>query len=434
MSIVVFNPDKVDDVDFAGRMRHPMADSASNAMWLSDTEPPAVDAVKLRRERLRRLRDWMVKAQYGAVLLFDPYNQRYATGSRNMFGYFLRNSTRYFFVPAEGPIILFEYPQSYHVSTKLETVDEARPSKLVWSSVSGRDDETVGPFAAEIADLMRTHADGTKKLGMDRCSHIQALALERCGLDVRDCQGEILAVRAIKTAEEIKCLQISMTGAEAAVAAVREGIRPGVSENELFALMYHEVIRQGGEFIETRLLTSGQRTNPWFSEASGRKIRPGELVALDTDTIGCFGYYSDFSRTFRCGPGRASAYQKTLYKMSFDQVKHNIDIIAPGVSFREIAERAWSIPERFVDQRYTSVMHGVGMHGETPFIAHAMDFQAYGREGTLEPGMVVSVESYIGEKGGPEGVKLEDEVLVTDKGPVLISRFPYEEELLGVEV
>jgi Xaa-Pro aminopeptidase len=434
MSIVVFNPDKVDDVDFAGRMRHPMADSASNAMWLSDTEPPAVDAVKLRRERLRRLRDWMVKAQYGAVLLFDPYNQRYATGSRNMFGYFLRNSTRYFFVPAEGPIILFEYPQSYHVSTKLETVDEARPSKLVWSSVSGKDDETVGPFAAEIADLMRTHADGTKKLGMDRCSHIQALALERCGLDVRDCQGEILAVRAIKTAEEIKCLQISMTGAEAAVAAVREGIRPGVSENELFALMYHEVIRQGGEFIETRLLTSGQRTNPWFSEASGRKIRPGELVALDTDTIGCFGYYSDFSRTFRCGPGRASAYQKTLYKMSFDQVKHNIDIIAPGVSFREIAERAWSIPERFVDQRYTSVMHGVGMHGETPFIAHAMDFQAYGREGTLEPGMVVSVESYIGEKGGPEGVKLEDEVLVTDRGPVLISRFPYEEELLGVEV
>ncbi len=74
--------------------------------------------------------------------------------------------------------------------------------------------------------------------------------------------------------------------------------------------MYHEVIRQGGEFIETRLLTSGQRTNPWFSEASGRRVRPGELVALDTDTIGCYGYYSDFSRTFRCGPGKPTGYQK----------------------------------------------------------------------------------------------------------------------------
>src|SRR5439155_17312639 len=338
MSIVAFNPDSVDDVDFAGRMRHPVCDTPSNAMWLSDTEPHSVDALKLRQERLQRLRNWIKSADYGAVLLFDPYNQRYATGSRNMFGYFLRNSTRYFFVPAEGPVILFEYPQSYHVSTKLETVDEARPSKLVWSSVSGKDDETAGPFAKEIAELMRLHARGTAKIGMDRCSHIQALALEKCGLEVRDCQGEILGVRAIKTPEEIKCLQVSMTGAEAAVAAVRDGIRPGVSENELFAIMYHEVIRQGGEFIETRLLTSGQRTNPWFSEASGRRGRAGRVVALDTDTIGCFGYYSDFSRTFRCGPGKPTAYQKMLYRMSFDQVRHNIDIIAPGMSFREIDE------------------------------------------------------------------------------------------------
>jgi Xaa-Pro aminopeptidase len=431
MSIVVFNPDNTEDVDFASHMRHPSTADAANGMWLSDTEPSAVDAVKLRSERLQRLRAWMKEADYGAILLFDPYNQRYATGSRNMFGYFLRNSTRYFFVPAEGPIILFEYPQSYHVSTKLETVQEARPSKLVWSSVNARDEETTGPFAAEIADLMRQHGGGSKKIGLDRCTHLQALALEKLGLNVRDCQGEILAVRAIKTEEEIKCLVISMTGAEAAVAAVRDAIKPGVTENELFAVMYHEVIRQGGEFIETRLLTSGQRTNPWFNEASGRRVRPGELVALDTDTIGCYGYYSDFSRTFRCGPGKPTAYQKALYRMSYDQVQHNIGIIKPGLTFREIAEQAWKIPERFVEQRYTSVMHGVGMHGETPFIAHSMDFATYGREGTLMPGMVVSVESYIGEKDGSEGVKLEEEVLVTETGFEPISRFPFEDELLG---
>src|SRR4029434_704809 len=150
------------------------------------------------------------------------------------------------------------------------------------------------------------------------------------GLDVVYCQGDILAVGALKTPEEIQCLQISMTGAESAVAAVRSAIKPGITENELFAIMYYEVIRQGGEFIETRLLTSGQRTNPWFSEASGRRVRPGELVALDTDTIGCYGYYSDFSRTFRCGPGRPSGEQKSLYRMAYDQVQHNIGIIAPG--------------------------------------------------------------------------------------------------------
>jgi Xaa-Pro aminopeptidase len=87
--------------------------------------------------------------------------------------------------------------------------------------------------------------------------------------------------------------------------------------------------------------------------------------------------------------------------------------------------------ERFVDQRYTSVMHGVGMHGETPFIAHAIDYAAYGRDGHLAPGMVVSVESYIGEKDGREGVKLEDEVLITETGTELLSRFPYEDDFLG---
>lgn len=429
MSIVVFDPDSTEDVDFAERMRHPA--DAGGGMWLSDTEPPHVDAVALRAGRLKKLRAWMAAADYGAVVLFDPYNQRYATGSRNMFGYFLRNSTRYFFVPVEGPVILFEYPQSYHVSMVLETVDEARPSKLVWSSVSNRDDETADLFALEITELLKSHGGGSMKIGLDRCNHLHALALERQGCTVKDCQGEILAVRAVKTPEEVACLIESMAGAEAAVAAVRDAIRPGVSETELFAIMYHEVIRQGGEFIETRLLTSGQRTNPWFNEASGRKVRPGELVALDTDTIGCYGYYSDFSRTFRCGPGKPSDYQKALYRMVYDQVQHNIGIVKPGMAFREIAENAWKIPDRFVEQRYTSVMHGVGMHGETPFIAHAIDYETYGREGHLVPGMVVSVESYIGEKGGREGVKLEDEILITETGVERLSRFPYEDDLLG---
>src|SRR5262245_56305228 len=206
MKIIASDPAAIDGIDFQDAMRHPLAGDASNAMWLSDTEPPAVDTKRLRDGRLAKLRAWMVKTGYGAVLLFDPYNQRYATGTRNMFGYFLRNSTRYFFVPASGPIILFEYPQSYHVSAVVDTVDETRPSKLVWSSVAGRDGETADTFAAEIADLMREFGDGSRKIGLDRCSHLQAVALQAHGLDVADCQGEILAVRAVKTLEAVRCL------------------------------------------------------------------------------------------------------------------------------------------------------------------------------------------------------------------------------------
>src|ERR1700722_20531591 len=215
---------------------------AGPGLWITDTEPSSVDTGKLRAGRLANLRSMMREKEYAALLLFDPNNQRYATGSRNIFGYFLRNSPRYFFVPTEGPVILFEYPQSAHVSTCLETVQEARNSKIVWSSVAGRDADTARPFAAEIADLVREYGRGSKKLGLDRCGHLQALALERAGCTVTDCQQEILHVRRIKSEEEIACLRLSMAGSESAVAAVRDAVRPGVSEQELFALMYGEVI------------------------------------------------------------------------------------------------------------------------------------------------------------------------------------------------
>lgn len=398
-----------------------------------DAIPTGFDPVRLRAERLERLRTMMREQDYAAVVLFDPYNQRYATGSRNMFGYFLRNSTRYIYVPVEGPVILFEYPGSAHVSTWLETIADSRTSKVVWSSVNQRDDLSAAPFAREIADLVREHGGGGTKIGLDRCSHILALALEREGLMIADCQQHVLHARRLKTRDEIACLAQSMASTEAAVHAVQQAIRPGVTETELFATLYGAVIAGGGEFIETRLLSSGPRTNPWFNEASDRVVRPGELIALDTDTIGCNGYYSDFSRTFFCGPGRPSGYQRGLYQMAWEQIQHNIDLLRPGRSYREVSEKSWPIPERYLDRRYPSVVHGVGMHGETPLVAHPMDFDRFSSDAVLEPGLVVSVESYIGEVDGPEGVKLEEEVLITDTGPVMLSRYPFDERLLSRE-
>ncbi|MGM0985237.1 MAG: M24 family metallopeptidase [Pseudomonadota bacterium] len=411
--------------------RIPVVPSAPMAN--GDSIPTAFDPRQLRAGRLERLRAMMAEQGYAALVLFDPNNQRYATGSRNMFGYFLRNSSRYVYVPLEGPIILFEYPGSAHISTWLETIDEARTSKVVWSAVNQRDNLSSDPFGVEIAELIREHGRGNRKVGLDRCALNLARSLEAQGLDVFDCMQDTLHCRRIKTPEEIACLAQSMAASEASVAEVEAAIKPGVTENELFAIMYGEVIRGGGEFIETRLLNSGPRTNPWFHEASDRKIRPGELVALDTDTIGCHGYYSDFSRTFHVGPGRPSAYQRELYRMAFDQVHHNMGILKPGMTYREISEQAWKIPERFLDRRYPSIIHGVGMHGETPLVAHHMDFDRFSSDGVLEPGMVVSVESYIGEVGGSDGVKLEEEVLITDTGIAKLSRYPFNEALLGRE-
>ena len=116
--------------------------------------------------------------------------------------------------------------------------------------------------------------------------------------------------------------------------------------------------------------------------------------------------------------------------MAWEQVHHNAAMLRPGMSFREIGEKAWPIPERFFDLRYPSIIHGVGMHGEKPIVAHACDLDRFTGDGLLEPGMVVSVESYIGEPGGPEGVKLEDQFLVTETGVQRMSDYPFDERLL----
>jgi Xaa-Pro dipeptidase len=113
-------------------------------------------------------------------------------------------------------------------------------------------------------------------------------------------------------------------------------------------------------------------------------------------------------------------------------VHHNIDVLRPGLSFREYADLAWEIPERFLANRYFCSAHGCGMTGEYPYLYHREDFDVSGYDGVLEPGMTICVESYIGEEAGGEGVKLEQQLLLTDTETEVLSSFPFEDDLLGV--
>jgi Xaa-Pro aminopeptidase len=211
---------------------------------------------------------------------------------------------------------------------------------------------------------------------------------------------------------------------------MRAAIRPGLSENELWSVMHQGVIALGGDYVETRLLSSGPRTNPWFQETGERRMGENELVALDTDVVGCHGYYCDFSRTFHTGPDEPTRQQRELYRVAHEQVHHNMELLRAGVSFRDYSEQAWTIPERFVANRYFVSAHGCGMTGEYPYLYHSIDFDESGYDGVLEPGMTLCVESYIGEEGGSEGVKLEQQLLITEHGNELLSLFPFEDALL----
>lgn len=237
--------------------------------------------------------------------------------------------------------------------------------------------------------------------------------------------------RAIKSEAELACIRASVQATERGVARLERAIRPGATEAEVWADLHAANIAQDGDYVETRLFNSGSRTNPWFQEASTRVLEDGDLVALDTDVVGPYGYYSDFSRTFLCGDGKPSAEKQELYRLAHEQIQHDIDLLQPGASFREVAEKAWAIPDRFRADRYFGLTHGCGMTGEYPYILHLQDFEDVGYDGVIQPNMTLCIESYLGPDGGREGVKLEEQVLVTETGVERLSTYPYDARLLG---
>ena len=188
--------------------------------------------------------------------------------------------------------------------------------------------------------------------------------------------------------------------------------------------MHGTNVAQGGEWAESRLLSSGHRTNPWFQDATDKVIDAGEMVCFDTDMVGPGGYLSDISRSFVC-PGKSpTGYQRSLMATACDQISHNIGLLRPGLTFRDFAEQCWPVPHKYEHNRYMMMLHGVGLVDEYPSVAYAVDFSEWGYDGVFQENMVVSVESYIGEDGGREGVKLEEQVLITANGAVKLSSTP----------
>ncbi|RKT34894.1 Xaa-Pro aminopeptidase [Roseovarius halotolerans] len=394
-------------------------------------ESEGIDLAAVRLYRQGRVRSEMAARGVDAVILSDPVNIRYATGTRNMQVFSMRNAPSRYLLLTQSRAILFEFTGCLHLAEGFETVDEVRPARTASYVAAGPDIATrEQAWAAGMADLIHELVGKGATVGLERLNAGSAIALQAQGFRIVDAQEPVEMARAIKSAEEMKCVIASLRATEIAVGKLRDAIRPGLTEAQLWSVLHQSVIAQNGDYVETRLLNAGARTNPWFQETSDNVIGPNELIALDTDVVGCHGYYADFSRSFHSGPDAPTQSQRELYKVAYEQVHHNMAILRPHMSFRDYAEAAWDIPARFHANRYYLSAHGCGMTGEYPYLYHRGDFPDAGYDGEILPGMTLCVESYIGAEGGQEGVKLEQQVLVTEEGIELLSHFPFEEDLL----
>ena len=384
------------------------------------------DLTAMREYRIGRVRSQLLAMGYDGAILRDPMNIRYATDSTNMQVWVMHNPARYVWVGADDSVILWEFAGCEFLSGHNPVVQEVRPAVSSFYFLAGpRYQEKAREWTAEILDVLSIHAGPHPRIAVDTARPLEVQLLLEAGVRLEDGTELMELARSIKGWEEICAMRCAIAACETTMGEMRATMKPGMTERELWSFLHAGNIRRGGEWIETQILSSGPRTNPWMQEASSRVVNEGELLGYDTDLVGSYGMMCDISRTWLVGDKRPTTAQLLVYELAREQIERNHQLLMPGRTFREVCEATWMPPVE--DYRHYSVgAHGVGQCDEYPEIVLPHQWEAVGYDGVLQAGMVLTTEAYVGARSGGEGVKLEEQYLITEAGPEKLSSYPLD--------
>ena len=221
-------------------------------------------------------------------------------------------------------------------------------------------------------------------------------------------------LRAVKDEAEIDRIREAARVAGEALAKVREMIRPGVREGEIALELEYRMRRSGAEQVSFETIVAAGANSALPHATPGcREIADGDCVMIDYGAV-CGGYHSDETCTFVVG--HASERQREVYRLVRDAHDRAIGAIRAGVSCGEIDRIARSHLD--AAGLGNSFSHGTG-HG-VGLDVHEAPRLAAGREEILRAGMVVTVEPGV-YLPGLWGIRIEDTVLVTEKGSEILT-------------
>ena len=395
------------------------------------------DLQAMRKYRWNRLTQHVVDRDYGGVLLFDPLNIRYATDSTNMQLWNTHNPFRALLLCADGYMVMWDYKNSPFLSEFNPLVREQRSgADLFYFDRGDKVDVAADIFSNEVRQLITEHGGGNMRLAVDKIMLHGLRALEAQGFEIMEGEELTEKARSIKGPDEIAAMRCASHACETAVAVMERAARSGVpqgnmSEDDIWAVLHAENIRRGGEWIETRLLASGPRTNPWFQECGPRIVQNNEIVAFDTDLIGSYGICVDISRTWWIGDKAPRPDMVDAMKHAHEHIMTNMQMLKPGVALRDLTFGTHVLEPKYQKQKYGCLMHGVGLCDEWPLIAYPDHFVEGAYDYHLEAGMVLCVEALVSPEGGDFSIKLEDQVLITETGFENLTAYPFDDRLMG---
>jgi Xaa-Pro dipeptidase len=280
--------------------------------------------------------------------------------------------------------------------------------------------------AREICEILRAEGALDMPLGIDIAEPPMVAALEAEGLTVVDAQQVMLDAREVKSIDEIMLLNTACSMVDGAYQMLAEKLKPGVRESELVADVTRFLFDLGSEHVDNINAVSGERCSPHPHVFSDRIIRPGDQAFFDI--IHTFvGYKTCYYRTFVVG--KANDAQRDAYKQAREWIDASIELMRPGVGTDQVAS-VWPKAEEFGFSNEMECFglqfgHSVGLFlHERPIISrlNSLDHPV-----ELKAGMVIALETYCPAKDGFSAARIEEEVVVTDDGPVVITKFPSDE-------
>ena len=395
------------------------------------------DLQAMRHYRWARLTRHITDRGYGGLLMFDPLNIRYATDSTNMQLWNTHNPFRAVLLCADGYMVIWDYKNSPFLSTFNPLVREQRSgADLFYFDRGDKLDVAADVFSNEVRALIAEHGGNNMRLAVDKIMLHGLRALEAQGFEIMEGEEVTEKSRSVKGPDEILAMRCASHACETAVAEMERAARTGVpagnmSEDDIWAKLHAENIRRGGEWIETRLLSSGPRTNPWFQECGGRIVQNNEIVSFDTDLIGSYGICVDISRSWWIGDRKPPADMIYAMQHGHEHIMQNMEMLKPGVTIPELVANTHVLDAQFQKQKYGCLMHGVGLCDEWPLVAYPDGAVQGAFDYALEPGMVLCVEALVSPEGGDFSIKLEDQVLITEDGYENLTKYPFDDALMG---
>ena len=387
-----------------------------------------VDFDRLRRYRLDRAVQSLKSSECGAFLLFDFYNIRYTT--QTWIGGALGDKmTRYALLTEAGEPQLWDFGSAtrhHQLYSPWLKPEHCHPGMLGMRGAVAPDAGLMESAVRQIRGLLEDAGIADAPVGVDIVEPPFLFEMQRQGLTVVDAQQLMLDARVIKSADEITLLNQAAAMVDGVYQEIVSVLRPGIRENQIVALANKMLYEMGSDQVEAVNAISGERCNPHPHNFTDRLIRPGDQAFFDI--IHSFnGYRTCYYRTF--GVGSATASQRDAYTRAREWMDASIDATRAGVGTDEIAA-VWPRAQDFgfADEMAAFGLQfghglGLGLH-ERPIISR---LNSMTDPVEIKPGMVFALETYCPASDGFSAARIEEEVVVTETGTQILTRFPAQE-------